>query len=151
MNKYLIYLNSKKCIGCHGCEVHCKTNKKLPVGPVLCKITYEPMKMVKGIPKTDFFFRSCNHCEDPNCVAACPTGAMTKREDGIVFINQEKCIGCMACAGACPWTVPQRNPDVKKAIKCDYCLDRVDAGLRPACVTKCTNSALQFVTLQIVE
>ncbi len=148
MNKYLIYLNSRRCIGCHGCEVHCKTNKKLPVGPLLCEITHEPLKAVKGVPKTEFHFRSCYHCEEPFCVDICPTKAMIKREDGIVYVEEEKCIGCMSCAGACPWGIPQLNPDTGKAVKCDYCMDRIDQGLRPACVTKCTTHALKFVTIQ---
>ncbi|OQX19532.1 MAG: 4Fe-4S ferredoxin [Desulfobulbaceae bacterium A2] len=150
MNKYLIYLNTRRCIGCHGCEVHCKTNKGLPVGPILCEIDHIPLKSVRGVPKTEFSFRSCYHCDDPHCVPICPTGAMIKRADGIVYIDQDKCIGCMACQGACPWHIPQMNPDSGKAIKCDYCMDRVDQGLKPACVTKCTTHALKFVTLQPV-
>lgn len=148
MNKYMIYLNAKRCIGCHGCEVHCKTNKGLPVGPYLCEIDHQVLTSVKGVPKTEFSFKSCFHCDDPFCVPVCPTNAMIKRPDGIVYIDQETCLGCMACAGACPWTIPQFNPKSKKAIKCDYCMDRVDAGLKPACVTKCTTHALKFVTLQ---
>ncbi|MEA2116751.1 MAG: 4Fe-4S dicluster domain-containing protein [Thermodesulfobacteriota bacterium] len=147
----MIYLNTKRCIGCLACEVHCKTNKNLPVGPILCEIKYLPLKLIKGVPKTEFSFRSCYHCEDPFCVPICPTSAMIKRDDGIVYIDQEKCIGCMSCSGACPWTVPQRNPETNKAVKCDYCMDRVDAGMKPACVTKCTTRALKFVTLDIVE
>jgi len=150
VNKYMIYLNSRRCIGCHGCEVHCKTNKNLPVGPLLCEITHEPLKAVKGVPKTEFQFRSCYHCEEPFCVDICPTKAMIKREDGIVYVDTEKCIGCMACAGACPWGIPQLNPDTGKAIKCDYCMDRLDVGLKPACVTKCTTHALKFVTMHEV-
>ncbi len=106
MNKYMLYLNSKRCIGCHGCEVHCKTNKRLPEGPILCEISHEPLKMLRGVPRTEFRFRSCYHCEDPHCVQVCPAGAMQKRADGIVFVDQEKCVGCMACVGACPWGVP---------------------------------------------
>lgn len=150
MNKYMIYLNAKRCIGCHGCEVHCKTNKALPVGPYLCEIDHKPLASVKGVPKTEFSFRSCYHCDDPFCVPICPTQAMIKRDDGIVYIDQEKCVGCMACAGACPWTIPQLNPESKKAVKCDYCMERVDVGLKPACVTKCTTHALKFVQLQEV-
>ncbi len=148
MNKYIIYLNSKRCIGCHGCEVHCKVNKNLPVGPILCEIIYGPLKVVKGVPRMEFYFRSCYHCEDPFCVPICPTGAMKKRPDGIVYVDQEKCIGCMACAGACPWNIPLYNPDTGKAIKCDYCMDRIDEGLLPACVSKCTTSALRFVRME---
>ena len=151
MNRYMLYLDSKRCIGCHGCEIHCKTNKNLPVGPILCEISHEPLKAVRGVPVTEFRFRSCYHCEDPLCVRICPTKAMIKREDGIVYVDQEKCVGCMSCAGACPWNIPQLNPDTGKAIKCDYCLDRVDNGLRPACVTKCATHALKFVTLREVS
>ncbi len=152
MNRYMIYLNSKRCIGCHGCEVHCKTNKELPVGPTLCKITHTPLKSIKGVPKTEFRFSSCYHCEDPFCVIICPTGAMAKRsKDGIVYIDQNKCIGCMACSRACPWGIPQLNPNTNKAIKCDYCMNRIDNGKRPACVTKCTTHALKFVTLNEVS
>jgi len=147
VNTYLIYLNSKRCIGCHGCEVHCKTNKSLPVGPILCEISHEPLRSARGVPKTVFSFRSCYHCEDPQCVPVCPANAMQKRADGIVHVDQEKCIGCMACQNVCPWSIPQLNPVSGKAIKCDYCLDRVDLGLKPACVSKCTTHALKFVRL----
>lgn len=150
MNKYMLYLDSKRCIGCHGCEVHCKTNKGLPVGPILCEISHDPLKAVRGVPRTEFRFRSCYHCEDPFCVPICPTKAMVKRDDGIVYIDQDKCIGCMACAGACPWNIPQMNPETGKAVKCDYCMDRIDIGLRPACVTKCTTHALKLVTMHEV-
>jgi len=147
MNKYMIYLNTKRCIGCHGCEVHCKTNKNLPVGPILCEISHDPLKSLRGVPKTEFAFRSCYHCDDPFCVTICPASAMIKREDGIVYVDQKKCIGCMACAGACPWGIPQLNPDSGKAIKCDYCMERIDNNLKPACVSKCTTHALKFVAL----
>jgi len=75
---------------------------------------------------------------------------MQKRGDGIVFIDQEKCTGCMTCQQACPWSIPQSNPASGKAVKCDYCMDRVDSGLKPACVTKCATHALKFMRLQEV-
>lgn len=148
MNHYLLYLNGKRCIGCQGCVVHCKTNKGLPPGPMLCAISHAELTVVRGIPKTEFRFRSCHHCEAPLCVAACPVNAMRKRKDGIVHVDQESCIGCMACARACPWQVPQRNPQSGKAVKCDYCLERLDQGLKPACVSRCTTHALKLVRLQ---
>lgn len=151
MNTYMIYLDSKRCIGCHGCEVHCKTSKGLPVGPILCEIDHKPLAAIRGVPRTEFTFRSCYHCEDPACVPVCPTDAMTKRADGIVYVDEEKCIGCMACRTACPWSIPQHNPETNKAVKCDYCMERLEAGLKPACVTKCTTHALKFVTLAEVE
>lgn len=80
----------------------------------------------------------------------CPVEAIVKRDDGIVYIDQEICIGCMACNGSCPWTIPQLNPETKKSVKCDYCMERVYEGLKTACVTKCTTQALKFVILQEV-
>ncbi|SDP15252.1 4Fe-4S dicluster domain-containing protein [Desulforhopalus singaporensis] len=148
MKKYMIHINSRRCIGCHGCEVHCKVNKGLPVGPILCEIDHSPLTVVGGVPKTEFTFSTCNHCDEPLCVPVCPTGAMLKREDSIVYIDDELCIGCMACKTACPWDIPEYNPVTDKAVKCDLCMDRLDAGLKPACVAKCMTHALKLVTLQ---
>jgi Fe-S-cluster-containing dehydrogenase component len=70
---------------------------------------------------------------------------MQKREkDGIVFIDPNLCVGCKSCMIACPWGAPQWNDEKGKAVKCDYCMDRVDAGLKPACVTVCTTHCLYF-------
>lgn len=145
MSEYYLYHDSVNCIACMACEVHCKANKGLPVGPRLCRIMTVGPKMVNGVPKMDFIFMPCFHCESPWCVAACPTGAMQKRaKDGIVFSSDELCVGCKACMRACPWGAPQWNPESGKVVKCDYCMERVDQGLKPACVTKCVTHCLQF-------
>ena len=57
MNKYMIHLNTKRCIGCHGCEVHCKTNKGLPVGPILCEIDHKPLKSIQGRAQDRIFLQ----------------------------------------------------------------------------------------------
>jgi Fe-S-cluster-containing dehydrogenase component len=70
---------------------------------------------------------------------------MQKRaKDGIVFVESDLCVGCKACITACPWGTPQWNPQTGKAVKCDFCMDRVDQGLEPACVTKCITKCLHF-------
>jgi len=70
---------------------------------------------------------------------------MQKRpKDSIVFVDQALCVGCKSCITACPWGTPQWNPETGKAVKCDYCMDRVDQGLKPACVTKCITQCLHF-------
>jgi Fe-S-cluster-containing dehydrogenase component len=70
---------------------------------------------------------------------------MQKRpKDGIVFVDESLCVGCKTCITACPWGAPQWNPDTGKVVKCDFCMDRLDRGLEPACVTKCVTKCLHF-------
>ncbi len=145
MSIYYLSHDGKNCINCYSCEVHCKTKNGLPVGPRFCQILSVGPKLVGGVPKLGLVFMPCFHCEKPWCVAACPTGAMQKREkDGIVFVESSLCVGCKSCIIACPWGTPQWNPETGRAAKCDYCRDRVDAGLKPACVTKCLTQCLDF-------
>jgi len=145
MSKYVLFQDSKKCIGCHSCEIQCKQQKSLPPGPKACQIVTVGPKLIGGVPKAAYIFMPCFHCEKPWCVAACPTGAMQKRpQDGIVFVNQDECVGCKTCISACPWGAPQWNPDTGTVVKCDYCMDRIDQGLKPACVTICTSHCLHF-------
>ncbi|WP_022855755.1 4Fe-4S dicluster domain-containing protein [Thermodesulfobacterium thermophilum] len=149
MSLYYIYQNHNRCIGCFACEVHCKTNKGLGPGPRLCRIIPTDIKAINEQVVQRFIFMPCFHCEDPWCVKACPTGAMQKRaKDGIVFVEPNLCVGCKNCITACPWGIPQFNPETGKVVKCDYCKDRIDQGLLPACVSKCTTHALKWVSAQ---
>lgn len=145
MSQYYLFQDTQKCISCHSCEVKCKINKSLPLGPRLCQVISVGPKYVGDLPRATYVFMSCFHCQNPWCVAACPTGAMQKRaRDGIVFVDHELCVGCKTCIAACPWGAPQWDPEIGKVVKCDYCMDRIDQGLRPACVTACTTQCLHF-------
>lgn len=145
MSKYYLFQDTRKCIGCHACEIQCKSNKNLPKGPKPCQIIQVGPKFIGGVPKMSFIFMPCFHCENPWCVSACPTGAMQKRStDGIVYVDKDLCVGCKTCVSACPWGAPQWNPETGKVEKCDYCKDRIDNGLKPACVTTCTTGCLKF-------
>jgi len=146
MSVYKIRLNKARCIGCTACLVHCKVKNLIPAGIALNRLTAEgPFRDKKCRPAMEFKYQPCLHCKKPECLAACPTGAITmRRPDGLVLLNEELCDGCKACIEACPWHVPVFNSLTGKALKCDYCRDRIDAGLDPACVVGCTAKALSF-------
>ena len=146
MSKYMLKHDEASCISCLACEVSCKSNKHLGPGPDPCKIVSMGPIEVDGQPRMRTMFMPCFHCEEAWCVRACPTGAMKKREkDGIVLVEASLCVGCKSCMAACPWGVPQWDPVTHKVVKCDYCMDRVDAGLKPACVTKCVTGVFHLV------
>ena len=145
MSTYYLLQDSVRCIGCLACQVHCKTGKDLGAGPALCQNLPVGPVDVNGIPLVRFVFMACFHCEEPWCLKVCPTAAIRKREsDGIVYIQPELCIGCKSCITACPWGACQWDPLARKAVKCDYCMERIDRGLKPACVTKCLTQCLEF-------
>ncbi|MDX2145397.1 MAG: 4Fe-4S dicluster domain-containing protein [Rhodospirillaceae bacterium] len=101
--------------------------------------------------RTVHFPRSCLHCETPDCVTVCPTGASYKRaSDGIVLVDEDKCIGCKLCSWACPYGA--REYDVFEGVmkKCTLCIDRIynenlaEEDRVPACVLTCPTSARHF-------
>ncbi len=132
------------CIGCFSCSVACKMEHDLPAGPRPFKVLQLGPFEREGRLAMRYAAVTCFHCDRPACVLACPTGAMQKREDGIVFSDFDLCIGCQTCAVACPFGVPELNPATGKIAKCDGCRERVDAGLWPACALKCPTGALGF-------
>ncbi|MDD5038948.1 MAG: 4Fe-4S dicluster domain-containing protein, partial [Dehalococcoidales bacterium] len=94
-----------------------------------------------------FLTGQCYHCAEPACVAACPAGAITKREeDGVVLVDREACLGkdnCDLCQQACPYDAPQFGAEENaKMQKCDLCLDRLEEGKEPICVAGCPTHAL---------
>jgi Fe-S-cluster-containing dehydrogenase component len=91
---------------------------------------------------------SCNHCEKPQCVDACPMHAYAKLPNGIVIQKHYLCIGCTRCVSACPYTAPIYNEAERKTAKCDMCYDRLEAGLKPFCVQTCPNNALKLDTYE---
>ncbi len=147
MGNYIISTNPKRCIACHACEIACKSEKGLPLDVTLGKIVVLGPKMVNGNPNMTAVFVPCFHCEQAWCMESCPTEAIRRRKkDGLVYIIDSLCVGCKACITACPWHIPQWNTEAGKVVKCDLCMDLIDAGEEPACVSVCPTNALQFCT-----
>jgi sulfite dehydrogenase (quinone) subunit SoeB len=161
------------CVGCHACAVGCKQwNAGGIAGPLTDSEPYG--KDPSGVwlnrvhsyelgatdacggaapqpAQTLHFPRSCLHCETPACVTVCPTGASYKRgEDGIVLVDEDKCIGCGLCAWACPYGAREMSPVDGVMKKCTLCVDRIynqnlpEAEREPACVQVCPTRARHF-------
>ena len=150
-----------RCIGCHSCTVACKSEQNTAPAnsPFLFKggspqrplhLSYRLVIVQEGgtYPSVwrTFVTSACNHCQTPACMNSCPVNAISKRaSDGIVLIDQEKCIGCKYCVWACPYGAPQWNETTQRVEKCTMCVERVDKGLQPACATTCVGKALTYV------
>ncbi len=165
MTQLALAIDLEVCVGCQACVTSCKqwntsgisgplTDErpydKDPTGTFFNRVqTYE----VGEFPHTNVlnFPKSCLHCEDPPCVPVCPTGASYKRkEDGIVLVDYNKCIGCNYCTWACPWGAREIDEKKKVMTKCTLCVDRIDnqtlpeSERKPACVLACPTNARLF-------
>lgn len=148
---YGFFFDQSLCTGCKACQVACKDKHDLPVGVTWRRV----VEYVGGTwqcagstfsPSVFAYYTSvsCNHCEDPVCVEVCPTTAMSVRDDGTVWVDQDKCVGCRYCQWACPYGAPQLDPRSGHMSKCDLCYDYRSTGQDPACVSACPSRALDW-------
>ena len=155
------------CVGCHACAVACKewnaggmsgplTDEnpygKDPFGVWFNRVHSYEVEALDAQPASTLHFpRSCLHCETPACVSVCPTGASYKRaEDGIVLVDEDKCIGCKLCSWACPYGAREYSEVEGVMKKCTLCVDRIynenipEEVRQPACVQACPTRARHF-------
>ena len=151
MSKRLGFVsNMERCVGCNACVIACKSYHGLEPDMKRRKVRDLDDNLV-GSPIRAYLSTSCQHCEDPSCMKACPTSAYSKREDGIVLHNRKVCIGCKMCLWACPYEAPTFNPVTKKMDKCDMCRERLDQGEQPICVACCPMEALKIVDMDTLD
>lgn len=129
-------IDMDRCIGCHACTAACKAENDVTLG-VFRDWVEEHVLGEYPHAKPKFLPKLCNHCDNPGCMRACPTGAIYKRPDGIVKLDHDLCIGCRACNQACPYGAAFMDPVRGVSDKCDLCAHRVDDGFQPACVDVC--------------
>ena len=167
MTRYGMAIDLSRCIGCNTCAVACKVSNNLPKDvwwnvvhtegrdfADTSKGTYGGEMQLSWLPV------NCMHCENAVCEEVCPTGATVKRDDGIVTVDEETCIGCKSCMEACPYDVrrlienepeyylelPIGDPAAKShkggtVEKCDFGAGRIDRGEKPACMELCPGRA----------
>lgn len=171
MTRYGMAIDTKRCVSCNRCAMVCIVEHNLPNRVLWNRAVTEggdyfrtPGGTYPAELSMKFYTVACQHCDNPPCEEACPTGATVKREDGIVTVDWEACIGCKSCIAACPYDgvrtlvegEPQYHLDfqagdaavpqhVGNAVeKCTFCVERIDRGERPACVDVCFAHARYF-------
>lgn len=139
--QYGFVIDHRKCIGCHACTVACKSENDVPVGSFRTWVKYTEIGTFPEV-RRHFAVLRCNHCTKAPCVTICPVNALDKRDDGIVDLDRDACIGCKGCIQACPYDAIYLNRETGSAEKCHYCAHRVEQNLEPACVTVCPEQAI---------
>ncbi|MDX2224402.1 MAG: 4Fe-4S dicluster domain-containing protein [Rhodospirillaceae bacterium] len=165
--KFGLVIDLDTCVGCQACVTNCKSwnagghmaplTDVQPYGPGADGVwfnrvhTYEVSDDADTPPRTLHFPKSCLHCEQPACVTVCPTGASYKRaSDGIVLVDEDKCIGCKLCSWACPYGAREYDTVEGVMKKCTLCIDRIyNRNLAaedrvPACVLACPTGARHY-------
>lgn len=164
--EFAILVDISACIGCKACEAACQQWHNL--NPPILSLKEAQAKKVVGFQSarglsynlfTCVFFKEgeskrgftwfiskiqCMHCREPGCLKACPSpGAVIQYDNGIIDFDHSKCIGCKMCYVGCPFAIP-RFDENSKPWKCNFCIDRVMAGMEPACVKTCPTGCLSF-------
>ena len=142
--KWAMIIDVNRCTGCQSCVIACKAQNKAAADQFNTRV----LSLEDGnYPNSRVIFTpvQCNHCEDPRCVPACPLEATFKLPNGIVVTDWDKCESFGACVTACPYGarfLDERHGN--KVDKCDFCLNRLEQGLLPACVESCEANARVF-------
>ncbi len=170
MTRYVMVADLRRCIGCQTCTAACKMANGTPPGVQWRRVIDMEIGEYPDVKRV-FIPTGCQHCSKPACLDVCPSGATFKRDDGIVDIDYELCIGCASCAVACPYGARylvhedsfaygdkptadesvMHDPDsVGVATKCNLCVDVIDAGVAngltpgvdPEATPRCVNSCI---------
>ncbi|MCA9521124.1 MAG: 4Fe-4S dicluster domain-containing protein [Myxococcales bacterium] len=165
-HRYVYLIDVTKCIGCGACVRACGKENDVPEGffrtwieryivstdgehvdidsPNGGKDGFQPKVTGFEVAKAFFVPKICNHCTQTPCVQLCPVGASYRSPDGVVLVDETRCIGCGYCVQACPFGSRFIHPKTHTASKCTLCYHRITRGLNPACVDACPTGTRQF-------
>ncbi len=160
--RYAMIIDLDACIGCRACEVACKVENLTPKSVSRCHVLKIEQERT---PYATWLRLSCCHCAEPSCLASCPAGAITQKDNGLVVMDKEVCVGCGECLDSCPYHIVtrstgqgyfdapapyetladphQRHPQ-GRADKCTFCEHLLARGEQPRCVSACVTGALFF-------
>lgn len=164
--RYGMVIDLRRCIGCNACSIACKQKNATGPGVFYSRVLISEVGKYPNARMTPLPLL-CMHCDEPPCESVCPTGATHRLANGVVIVDEQMCIGCRACMIACPYNArffnmgkpkpyyPELGFTVFEEVsnqglivgtvgKCDFCIDRVEAGMEPSCVQTCPPRARFF-------
>jgi Fe-S-cluster-containing dehydrogenase component len=145
-SQVFMVIDLDRCWGCKACEVACKQELGLGVGPRPMKVVEIGPRELGGALHRDFIPTLCQHCDQPECQAVCPVADCIYREaDGSIQIERGSCTGCGSCVTACPFGVIETNAEGGPPLKCTLCLERRKDGSLPSCAQHCIGRAMTLV------
>ncbi len=140
--EWTMIVDVNRCIGCQSCVIACKAQNDTAEGNFNTRVLTAESSLP---PAYTFMPVMCNQCENAPCVRACPREATFRRKDGIVVTDWNRCDGSGDCIAACPYNARSLDSTHgNRSDKCDFCLDRLEQGLAPACVEACASGARVF-------
>ena len=144
VSRLALMIDMERCIGCKSCEAACKQEHGLGPHEYRNKVLWLE---TPGTPRVDLLTVTCQHCERPACLRACPVHPKAIAKDpetGVVTVDEARCTGCGECVVACPYGAMGFDPVDHHAVKCDLCADRRERGRTPACASVCPTTAIRF-------
>lgn len=150
MTRMVMVMDQRRCIGCDSCTVACRTWNELPLDIIYNPVVTEGVQGEFPNVHKNWTPLICMHCSNPPCVPCCPTGASQVDEDGTVWVDYEKCMGCKVCINACPYGSRDSSEFLplgkRYAMKCTFCrtLRQDDPNAVPHCVKTCHQKARYF-------
>ena len=141
--KYGWFVDTRRCVGCHACEVSCKAENDVPLGNYIRQTFYKDVGEYPQVARL-FLPMACQHCEDAPCIKACPCGALHKTTGGTVAVDYNTCCGHGTCVDVCPYGAIYMDPVANQAVKCHNCYHRLEQQMEPACANTCPADAISF-------